>query len=718
MTGSRYNKVRNLIIRWVLGLVLIFGLSFVSIDNAFSKVVRIEINERVLFADGKNFGNVGQYERITGKLYYAVNVNNSHNFQIVDLKLAPRNANGEVEFSGDFILLKPIDLTKGNHRLLYDVNNRGRLLALGYFNDALLTNNPRTAADAGNGYLMQAGYSLLWSAWNWDVVPGDNRMQIELPIATDNGKTITQLINAELDVLNKPGVKVLKFAWANSRCYEVVNAKDNSNATLTVRDDPIGERREIPRNKWRFGVVKDGQIVSDTTNIYYEDGFEPGKIYELLYVGKNPRVIGLGLAAIRDAISFFHFETKDRSGNVNPLATTDSQGNFVPDPKYAYIWGLSQSGRVTVHMIYQGFHVDEAGRMVFEGARPHVAGGGKGSFNYRFAQTTHHPSHLEGNYFPADFFPFNYSPQTDPVSGQSGDVLEVAKQLGKIPKIIVTNNEAEYWTRACSLIHTDVSGFNDAMAHENVRMYMVNGAQHSNTNAVTRSRPQWEHSGTTVDPRPVGRALLEALDRWVSQEVEPPPSIVPRIKHGELISVTQHQRFFPHIPGARHPGTHLQPPRVDYGHRWRSEGIQDYVPPRYFGPSYNTLVPNYDSDGNPIGGIRMPDLTVPLGTYQGFNPRKAEIGAPNYHARFDGSFWMFPLTEKERLEKGDSRLSIQARYADKQDYVNRVTVETKKMQQQRFLLPADADLIIERAKKMAWPPVPVDRYPYWKMEDN
>lgn len=286
----------------------------------------------------------------------------------------------------------------------------------------------------------------------------------------------------------------------------------------------------------------------------------------------------------------------------------------------------------------------------------------------------------------------------------------------RFPKIIVTNHEAEYWTRAASLIHTDVDGLFDAEPHENVRMYMVNGAQHSNTNATTRSRPNWEHSGTTVDPRPVGRALLKALDRWVSQGIEPPPSAVPRIDRGELISVEQHQRFFPSIPGARHPGTLLQPPRVDYGDRFWTEGIQDNVPPKYFGPPYRTLVPNYDPDGNGIGGIRLPDLTVPLGTYQGFNPRKEEIGAPNYLSRFDGSFWMFPLTEKERVEKGDPRLSIQARYPSKEAYVEQVTAETRKLEKQGFLLKEDADLIIERAKKMVWPPVPIDEYPYWKLE--
>ena len=683
-----------------------------------ARVVGVEITERIPFADGKVFGETGQYERIKGKLHYAVDVDNPNNSQIVDLKLAPRNDKGQVEFSGDFILLKPVDLSKGNHRLFYDVSNRGNWRALAYYNDASLVNDPLTAEDAGNGYLMREGYSILLSAWNWDVVPGSNRMQIELPIATDNGKTITELINAELDVLNKPGVKFQKFTWGNSRCYEVVDPLDNSTATLSVRDTPTGVRTEIPRNKWQFGIIKDGKIAPDTTNVYYEDGFQPGRIYELLYIAKDPRVVGLGLAAIRDAISFFYFETEDSSGNKNPLAVEDSNDKLTPDSKYSYIWGQSQSGRVITHMIWQGFHIDEKDRMVFDGARPHVSGGGKGGFNFRFAQTSNHPSHLETHYFPADFFPFNYNPQIDPVNGQTGDVLAKAIQAGKIPKIIVTNHESEYWTRAASLIHTDVTGTVDAMPHENVRMYLVNGANHNPGINTTRTNNDWEHSRTTVNARTVGRALLKALDNWVSQNVEPPLPAVPQIKYGELISVAQHKRFFPAIPGARHTGIVFQPLRLDYGPRFWTEGIQDNVPPKYFGPDYNTLLPNYDSDGNSIGGIRLPEIAAPLGTYQGFNPRRAAIGNPNYTARFDGSFWMFPQTEKERLEKGDPRLSIQARYHDKEAYVQQVVAAVEKLQSQCYLLKEDGDNYIRNAKNMVWPPVLIETYPYFKMEKD
>jgi hypothetical protein len=304
---------------------------------------------------------------------------------------------------------------------------------------------------AGNTFLMRRGYSLLWSAWNWDVVEGGDRIQIELPIAKDNGRTISGKVVAEI-VLTEKAMSP-PFAWGNSRCYEVVNPEDDTSATLTVRDHQRAERVEIPRDQWRFGRLEGQSVVPDTTHVYLEGGFEPGRIYELTYTAKNPRVVGLGLAAIRDSISFFRFASEDRHGTPNPLAVN---GKGL-DPEKAYIFGVSQSGRVIQHMIFEGFHVDEKDRMVFDAAIPHVAGSGKGSFNHRFAQTTRHASHLQDYQYPADFFPFNVSPQEDPVTGEDGDVLAVAMKLRKVPYIMYTGTSTEYWTRSTSLLHTGKS---------------------------------------------------------------------------------------------------------------------------------------------------------------------------------------------------------------------------------------------------------------------
>ena len=533
----------------------------------FGEVAKIEITSRQVFADGMKFGNVGAYEKIKGRLHYSVDPGNPANSRIVDLKYAPKNAKGMVEFAGEFILLKPVDLQKGNHRMIFDVNNRGTLTILTSMNNALFSNNPSQPAHAGNGFLMKEGYTLLWAEWNWDVRPGFNRMQLDLPITTIDGKLITQEIAAEIVLIETGEIRKCEpITWGDSRGYPAADIDDRSTARLTVRESPRGKRILIPHSQWRFARLEGDRVVPDPTYIYLEPGFQPGKIYELIYIAKNPRVVGLGLAAARDAISFFRFNTIDRYNQPNPLVNEKllrgrpdaSRGSFLekrppgrrrqilkPDPEKVYIFGVSQSGRFITHMIYQGFHVDEAGRMVIDGARIHVGGAGKGGFNHRFGQNTNIALHFELNYMPGDFFPFNYAPQEDPLTGQKGDVLAVAKKLGKIPYIMVTNNEAEYWTRSASLLHTDVLGKKDAPVHEKVRIYFTCGAGHGAS--PTRERGICEHSLSVIDHWPISRALLKALDRWVTEGIEPPPSSYPRIDRNELITAAQHKKQFPGI---------------------------------------------------------------------------------------------------------------------------------------------------------------------------
>jgi len=675
-----------------------------------AEVERIEITSRETFAGGVTFGETGAYEKIRGTLFYSVDPANPANTAIVDLDLAPRGADGRVHFQGDFLLLKPVDLARGNGRLLYDVNNRGNLYMLRHINGGARTNDPSTPEDAGNGFLMEEGYSLLWSAWNWDVVSGDDRLQIELPIATEGGEPIRQRIAAEIvNSFGRGPAPSMPLAWGSSRCYPAMNPNDNSGAVLTVRDAPTAQRRTIPSDQWSFSRVESGVRVPDPTQIAIDGGLLPGKIYELIYEVQNPRVVGLGLAAVRDAMAFFHFEGEDSHGNPSPLAVNAGDGQWASAMDLAYIFGVSQSGRFIVHLLWQGFHVDEHERMVFEGARIHVAGGGKGGFNHRFAQTTHHPSHLEGNYFPADHPPFNFLPDGSPAEN---DVLAEAKRLDRMPKIVMTNNTLEYWTRSASLVHTDPEGRVDAQIHPLVRYYMTNGAPHGG--AATRARTITEHERNPLGVAPVQRTMMVNLNLWVSEDVDPPPSRYPRIDEGELITAEEHRRGFPAIPGMLHPGRNLQPPRVDYGADFWTSGVFTEVPPE-MGAPYKTLVPAFDDDGNGLGGIRLPELAAPLGTYQGWNPRATEFGAPEYLSRFDGSFWFFPTSDEARTATADPRRTIDARYSGHQDYVDRVAVAANELAADRILLRADSDAIVEFAGRLAWPPEPIDVTPHWRL---
>jgi hypothetical protein len=433
-----------------------------------AQVVRVEVKDRELFADGHSFGRSGPYERVVGRLYIEVDPADPVNARVHDLGLAPTNERGRVEVWTDFFLLKPVDGNRGNRRLLYDVANRGNKGVLGSFNGGG-GNDPTSLAHAGDGFLMREGYSVLWSGWSGDVQAGNDRLEIGVPVARNrDGSPIVGWIYTEIEAtLNglyvanvlEPGSDAatrrfysLPFDWGSSKSYPSVTL-DNDNATLTKRPNRSAEGVEVPRSQWRFARWEDENVVPDSTQLYVEGGFEPGWLYDLVYEGKDPRVTGLGLAATRDVVSFFRYGPDDEGGPANPLA------GFV---EHVYGYGGSQSGRFLHHFVYDGFNSDMDGRAVFDAIMPHVAGAGKGLFNYRFGQTTRHGSHHEERLYPSDFFPFNSVRQVDPVTGESGSMLDRARATGHIPRIFFIQTSTEYWSRAASLLHTDVEGKTDA----------------------------------------------------------------------------------------------------------------------------------------------------------------------------------------------------------------------------------------------------------------
>ncbi len=653
-----------------------------------AEVTRIEVLGRAPLAGGRAFGAAGAYERITGRLHYAVDPDNSANARIIDLRLAPRDAAGRVRFSGDFIVIKPVDAGRGNGRLLYGVNNRGNLILLNVFNDAPWSNTPGSAAGLGNGFLLERGYTLLWSAWNWDVLAGGGRLQIDLPVATDDGKAITGAVAAEITVDHAADVRPV--AWGGSRGYAPADPEEPG-ARLTVRAAPGDKRRDVPRRRWRF--VEPSGAPSAPVSIRLEGGFRPGMLYELVYTAKAPRVVGLGLAAIRDALSFFRYAAADRAGTPNPLAVEGAKGPE-PAPRTAIIYGFSQSGRVIQHMVMEGLHVDEAGRSVFDAALIHGAGAGKGSFNHRFAQTTRHPSHAEDHLYPADFFPFTTTAQRDPVTGASGSVLARARKAGRVPFLFYLSSATEYWTRAASLLHTDVTGRRDIAVDPRARLYVVSGAQH--TAAAGGGRGIFENCANPLDYRPLARALLVALDGWALEGREPPASRHPRLEDGTLGPVSVYRRRFPALPGLRLPTSSLRPPRLDLGPRFAEQGIQDFVPARR-GRPFATRVPLPDRDGQDRGGIALPAVAVPLGTYVGWNLRRKEFGAPSRLGRWQGSFVAFPATEAERRASGDPRPSIAGRYGSRARFLESTRAAAAALQRRGLLLPGDLAAIEARA---------------------
>lgn len=653
--------------------------------GALAEVVRLEVRERGAFAEGKSFGPAGPYERIRGRLYLETDPENEANERVSDLNRAPRNARGRVESWSDFVLLKPADAAKGNGQLLYDVNNRGNLLALWTFNDGERTNDPATAAHAGNGFLMRQGYAVLWSGWNGEVMEdGTGRLLCGLPVATEEGVTITG--RAHLEITSTERVFSRAFSWSPWGIGAAFPSAslENAGATLTMRAHRGEAGVEVPREEWGFGRMEEGRVVPDATHVHVKEGLRPGWLYDLVYTAKEPRVTGLGLTALRDGVAFFRYA----AGEENPLAGA---------VKKASVFGISQSGRVIHHFLHEGLNRDEQGRAVFDGALIHVAGAGKGMFNHRFRMSTEYGTQHEGHLSGSEFFPLAPVQQTDPETGESGDSLGRARKTGQMPKVIFTQSSTEYWSRAASLLHTDVEGKRDLELPEDVRVYLVAGAQHLGASDGTAGICQ-QPRNTLDDRGPVLRAMLTRLTEWVTEGKAPPASRHPRLKDGTLVTVEAWRSQFPRIPGCSLPARAYEPPRLDFGPRFHSEGIAEVVPPKA-GKPFRTLLPAVNADGNETSGIVLPEVAVPLGTHTGWNLRAAAFGAETQLAPLDGMYLPFAKTRAERERAGDPRLSLEERYPTRTEYLGRLAEAALRLRAEGFLLDEDVARILERGAR-------------------
>ncbi|MEQ8736882.1 MAG: alpha/beta hydrolase domain-containing protein [Rhodospirillaceae bacterium] len=662
-----------------------------GISSAYAAVERIEILDRMLVSDGQNYGRVGPYVRIAGRLHYAIDPQSDFNASIHDLEFAPTDARGLVTYSGDFVLLMPLDPERGNGRLLYDVTNRGNMVALNRFNNATGRTAARSAADLGNGFLMEQGYAVLWTAWNWDVVRRPNTLTIDLPVATQpDGTVITGQVISEMAPTESS--KSLKHIGLGALGYTPTVWNPQA-AQLSVRGPQSGTYETIPRQRWQFGLPLEedsaSPLLRDPNWVTLDTGFVPGKVYRLAYGSQNPPIVGLGLSALRDAVSFFSYETGDSYGNANPLT---SQGGGLPQATVAY--GHSQSGRLLNTLLWEGLHVDEQGRSVFDGLLIDGAGAGKGSFNFRFAQTSRHFSPDQDLDFPTDFFPFSTVEQVDTVTNEQSSLLDEARRLNAVPRIFIINTASEYWARSASLVHTDTLGSTDITPDPSVRLYMIAGGQHAI--GTSDKRGALVHCRSPLDHRPVLRALLSHIDAWITVDRAPPPSQYPKIADGSLVTTDQYRTGFPDAAFMRTPKYQLLPPRLDHGPRFASEGIADNVPPLH-GKPYETRVPASNEDGLDIAGIRLPDIEVPLGAHTGWNPQTADTGAPNRLARWSGSFIPFSRTVTERNATGDPRPAITERYTSRTDYTNAYAEATLELANQELILGMDINPMIEKA---------------------
>ncbi len=658
-------------------------------------ITELEITKRSSFASGQTFGDVGAYELLEGTAHYAVDPLHSRNQAITDLELAPRNAAGLVEFSADFAMLQPVNADRGNRRILFDVVNRGRKTAL-TLNSVPTATDPTSPLEPGNGYLMRRGYTVVWGGWQADVPPTPGLIGLHVPEAIGPQGPLSGKIMCQFQC-NEP-TQVFLLADRQHLPNPAADP-DEAEATLTVRDLPNSPATAVDRDQWSFVRVEDADLEPQHSHIYMPSGFEPGKIYQLVYTTTGSRIVGLGFAAMRDVVSFLKYSP---AAAGNPCA-----GGI----DYAYAMGRSQSGRFLRQYIHTGINEDEEDRMALDGIIPHVAGGMRGEFNLRFGQ----PS-KDVCYIIAEMFPFTDTMQTDPVTGAQGSLLETMERQGHVPKIMFTNTSAEYWRGDAALIHTDLETLTDAAESQWARSYHFAGCQHGSgdfppieVRSADGIRGQLPFN--SVDYAPLSRAILDNLDRWVTTGEEPPASRHPSLDDGTAVESHTLLERFAELPDVRVPTETTRAIRLDYGpetHLGRTVKL-----PADEGEEFPALVADIDESFNERGGIRLPDLSVPVATYTGWNLRDESIGNPNLFIGITGGLagWTLPLpaTRAEREASGDPRASIEERYAGRDDYLEQVTRAAEDLASEGYLLEEDIAEVVELAGR---------KYDHWAGDDR
>jgi Alpha/beta hydrolase domain len=637
--------------------------------------VHLLIEERCAFADGIAFGAIGPYEILYGRARVEVAPETVPADSVIDLELAPRDSNGLIGCAADLAILKPADATAGNRRVLFDFPNRGSKRALQFFNDAPFSNRPFSAQHAGNGFLMRRGYTVVWIAWQGDLLPGDDRLLLDLPAARQTGAPILGTARSEF-IVDEPGTRTTPLSGRVSVRSYPAHSLDKSRVTFTRRRDPDSEPIAIAPQMWDFAREEKGigidfrteehAVIPSPTHIRLKGGFEPGWIYQLSYEATDPLILGLGQIVVRDVIDYLKHRATDDSGAPNPLG--------IGTAAKVYAWGRSQTGRAIRDFIYRGYN-EIAGRQVFDGAIINASGAGRLDFS-RFANLNAGGSQqYEDHANPSDAFPFAYMPTIDPRSGRSDAIL---KRPASDPLIIHIQSSSEYWQRRGSLIHTDAAG-NDLSEADNLRLYHWASSQHSSDpTAPQPRRGRFENLTNIVQTSFFFRALLDALDAWATSGRPPPASLLPRRRDGTLGSFGAWRASFPTIPGVTLPAAA------------NAHGV------------FPVFVPLTDSDGNEIAGVRAPMVAAPLGTYTGWNIRAQGFGAGAMHS-FNGSYIPLAETPEKARAAGDPRPSILERYASAEDYVKAIKAAADDLVRRDLMLVEDVESVVREAANWGRP---------------
>jgi len=652
------------------------------------------------YEDGAAFGATGPYRRTDGRITFAVDPTDPANAAIVDLDLVPRDADGLVRFTSDLVILAPEDPERARGAALVEAVNRGQPLVPYVFHRARYEGPGHSRIPSGDGFLYRHGFVLAFLGWQWDV-GGSGLIGFDAPRALQDGSPLEGRTVVEIRPTFPARTRVLSNR--NHRPSPVADV-DEVEAMLTVRDSEDGPVTVIDRDRWRFAEETTDGLVPSTGHVHLPEGFEPGRIYHVIYTTQGAPVVGAGMLALRDLPAFLRSDDP-----TNPVAGMVQR---------VHGFGMSQCGRLLRHFLHTGLNRTEQDTAAFDGLMPYVGGARRGEFNHRFAQ----PSvQLTPNF--GHRFPFSSVEAVDPFAGDDAaapdSLLRRQRAAGHVPKVVQIDTAAEYWRGDCSLVHTDPLGTSDVTLPDGVRHYLWAGSQHfpgsvpqSDYNAHDGVRGRYPFN--VVDPNTLSRAALLNLDAWVRDGIEPPASSHPRFADGTAQPRTAVLEQLAGILAVPMPDPDVLPVlrTVDLGPD-ADRGITRH--PVVEGETYPAVVSAVDADGNELAGVRLPDLTVPLGTHTGFNPRHPEIGGEDQLISMQGFTRFFPRTEQERVATGDPRRPIEDRYAGVDDYLAQVTEAARRLAQNGWIVEEDVATLVEDAR-VRWDYVmegaPLDERPW------
>lgn len=618
----------------------LFAAAMLASTPAVGEVVRVEVREQRPWVQGRTFG-AGAYELVAGTVRYEVDPAAAASKDITDIALGPRNARGRVEFSGPFMLLRPADPTRANGTTLFEVANRGTTQLNGtVFDLDSLSLTKNATRDVTRSALFDLGYTFAWAGWQGDL------KGTEFGLTVPKAPVMGWVRSAQF--LGLPDGSADAGQVTGGWCAAKPDDPRNTMRVHASFDDP---GRIVPRAAWRFARrEKDGSIVPDPCAFLVDEKITSPALVTVVYETRDPPVMGLGQAAVRDFVSHLR-------GGGSPSALNTRGG----DARRTVAFGYSQSARFLRDFLYRGFNADAQGRKVFDGVMDTAAGAGRGSFNHRFALPGQAGNSVGSALRAVDLYPFaDVSTADVPGGARSEGLLDRAIRDRVQPRIMHILSSSEYWARAGSLLHTTTDGRKPLPEAPGTRTYAFSGTPHGPRSKTSFLNPDAKADYPYNDSEDMFLALpalLEAMRKWVSEGTEPPASVHPRLGTTLVAPATL---AFPKVPGVKVP---VSPPpiwQLNFGSHYRTRGI--IAEPPVVGPRYPLLVPQVDGDGNELGSWRGLTASVPLGTYTAWNRYNADLDGFGYLSGLQGAFIPFAITKGEREERGDPRASVVERY--------------------------------------------------------